>query len=44
MFKKSILDSNKIWHGFLWYSDLTEIDFRKVYNYVIVDINGVELK
>lgn len=44
MFKKSILDSNKIWHGFLWYSSLTEIDFKKVYNYVIVDLNGVELK
>lgn len=43
-FTKSILDANKIWHGFLWYSSLTEIDFRKVYKYAIVNTDGVEIE
>jgi len=39
-FIKKILNSNKIWHGYIWCTKDFKIDYCKVFPYVVIDSEG----
>lgn len=43
-FSKNILNSHKIWHGYLWCTKDFVLDFYKVFPYAIVDFEGQIIK